>query len=201
MSFIKTKQTKFDTLTDKELVAAILIEKKAALKRQLQEVLYNRYAEKIYFKCLSIVKSKETAKDLAHDIIIKIFTHLNKYSGKSEFYPWVAAVAYNHCITWLNKEKRIKVEDIDGHPSGIIVDDGGEGVAQKVLQEFQLNQLERLFDKIKEVEKIVLLMRYQDGLSVKEIAHILKVGESAVKMRLKRGRDHLAKLLKKENNE
>ena len=39
------------------------------------------------------------------------------------------------------------------------------------------------------------MMRYQDGLSVKEISDTLNVGESAVKMRLKRSRDHLAELI------
>jgi len=44
------------------------------------------------------------------------------------------------------------------------------------------------------------LMRYQDGLSVKAIARALSVGQSAVKMRLKRSRDHLAELLTEHRN-
>lgn len=201
MTFLKTQKTGFDALTDRELVAAILAEQQQLRKRKLQEVLYNRYAERVYFKCYSVVKSTNTAKDLAHDIIIKIFSNLHKYSGKSEFYPWVAAVAYNHCVNWLNKEKRIKFEDFDSHAVNTYVDDGGEEIAHKVLQEVQLNQLERFLGEIKEIERIVLLMRYQDGLPVKRIAAILKVGESAVKMRLKRGRDHLVELIKRNNNE
>ncbi len=200
MTFFKTKKAAFKNLTDEKLVKAILTEQQAEAKRQLQEVLYNRYAEKIYFKCLSIVKSKETAKDLTHDIIIKIFFNLNKYSGRSAFYSWAIAVAYNHCVTWLNKEKRIKLEDIDNHPERLGMKDDGEAIAIKVLEELQLTQLERLFGQLKEAEKIVLLMRYQDGLSIKNIASILEIGQSAVKMRLKRGRDHLVRLVKEEAN-
>jgi len=164
MTFLK-KQRKTENayLTDKQLVKAILSAKDPTIKRQLQEDLYHRFADKIYFKCFNIVKSKEIAKDLTHDIIIKIFFNLGKYSGKSEFYSWVAAITYNHCINWLNKEKKLQVA------------------------------------QLKEAEKIVLLMRYQDGLAVKNIANILKIGESAVKMRLKRGRDHLIRLVKAES--
>lgn len=203
MTFLKTQiaTIKEKKLTDKELVRAIMTEKDLKVKRALQETLYNRYAERIYSKCFSIVKSKEIAKDLTHDIIIKIFFNLNKYSGKSAFYPWVAAVTYNHCINWLNKEKKLKVETIDAHANQLGVEDDGEAIALKMLEEIQLSQLERLFTKLKEAEKIVLLMRYQDGLSIKNIASILNVGESAVKMRLKRGRDHLIALVNTEANE
>lgn len=202
MNFLKTKieTAKDRELTDKELVGAIIAENNLKIKRKLQETLYNRHAEKIYFKCLNIVKSKDTAKDLTHDIIIKIFFNLSKYSGKSDFHFWVAAVAYNHCISWLNKEKKLKVEDIDAYPNQMGADDDGEAIALKMLEELQLSQIERLFTKLKETERIVLLMRYQDGLSVKSIASMLNVGESAVKMRLKRGRDHLIALVNEEEN-
>ncbi len=200
MTFFK-KQKKIENpyLTDKQLVKTILSANDPTIKRQLQEDLYHRFAERIYFKCFSIVKSKEIAKDLTHDIIIKIFFNLGKYSGTSEFYPWVAAITYNHCINWLNKEKKLKIEPIENHAYQIGQDDSGEAIAIKVLEELQLSQLERLFQQLKEAEKIVLLMRYQDGLSVKNIASILKISESAVKMRLKRGRDHLIRLVKEES--
>jgi len=200
MTFLK-KQRKTENayLTDKQLVKAILSAKDPTIKRQLQEDLYHRFADKIYFKCFNIVKSKEIAKDLTHDIIIKIFFNLGKYSGKSEFYSWVAAITYNHCINWLNKEKKLQVAPIEDHAYQIGSDDNGEAIALKMLEELQLSQLERLFQQLKEAEKIVLLMRYQDGLAVKNIANILKIGESAVKMRLKRGRDHLIRLVKAES--
>lgn len=201
MAFIKTHKTTTEALTDEALVAAILVEPKLVEKRKLQEMLYNRYAEVVYFKCFSIVKSKETAKDLTHDIIIKFFLNLHKFSGRASFHTWVIVVAYNHCMNWLKKEKRIQVETIDNYPAHLVADDNGEAIARKILEELQLNQLERVFKKIKEIEKLVLLMRYQDGLSIKNIASVLEIGESAVKMRLKRGRDHLVQLVNKEADE
>ena len=71
----------------------------------------------------------------------------------------------------------------------------------KLLKDLQLNQLEKLFKELKADEKMVLLMRYQDGMSVKQISTSLSIGESAVKMRLKRSRDRLAELLKQAEDE
>ena len=42
------------------------------------------------------------------------------------------------------------------------------------------------------------MMRYQDGMSVKDIAESLGIGESAIKMRLKRSRDRLADLIQEQ---
>ena len=38
-------------------------------------------------------------------------------------------------------------------------------------------------------DKMILLMKYQDDLSIKEISEVLEIGESAVKMRLKRAKE------------
>ena len=73
--------------------------------------------------------------------------------------------------------------------------------SKKFLQELQLDQLEILFRQLKGDDKIILLMRYQDSMSVKQIAATLGIGESAVKMRLKRSRDRLAELLKSSQYE
>ena len=40
-------------------------------------------------------------------------------------------------------------------------------------------------------EKMILLLKYQDNLSVRELSEALDIGESAVKMRLKRAKDKL----------
>ena len=40
-------------------------------------------------------------------------------------------------------------------------------------------------------EKMILLLKYQDSLSIKDLTGVLDIGESAVKMRLKRAKEKL----------
>jgi RNA polymerase sigma-70 factor (ECF subfamily) len=186
----KEKLTAAWQLSDWDIIQKILEGEKYLL-----EILYNRYATKVFHKCLSITKDRDISKDLSHDIIIKIFLNLVKFKGTADFSFWVYSITYNHCMDYLKKKKRIHFDDLASKSSTQISTDEIE-LEHKVLKELRLNQLELLFEELKADEKIILLMRYQDGMSVKEIATTLKVGESAIKMRLKRSRDRLAELIK-----
>jgi len=199
MAFLEKSKSRIKDITDEELVKKILNSKNKKEQRSLQEDLYSRYIKKVFFKCVSIVKNRETAKDLAHDIMVKMFLNLSKFKGEAPFGSWISSITYNHCINFLRKEKKIRFEDIEDIKEKIA--DNVEETEEKELLEMKLNQLEQIFQYLSEDEKLILLMRYQDGMPIKLIATKLKIGESAVKMRLKRSRDHLAKLLKEMTNE
>ena len=198
MTFLEKTKSHTDELSDAELVKKILSASDKKQLRAFQEDLYSRYVKKVFFKCVSIIKNRDTAKDLAHDIMVKMFLNLSKFKGDAPFGSWISSITYNHCINFLRKEKKMRFSDIDELSDKLAIDDEGE---EKQLLEMKLNQLEQIFQYLSEDEKLILLMRYQDGMSVKLISENLKIGESAVKMRLKRSRDHLAKLLKKLTNE
>lgn len=186
-------------MKDEELVKAILRSNNKKEQRQLQEELYNRYAGRVYYKCKSMVKVDAVAKDLSHDILIKVFLQLNKFRGESTFYSWVTVIAYHHCISYLEKEKRLVFDRFESHDYNISADESE--LENKLLEEAQFLDLEKAVKHLKPAERLILMMHYQDGLRVKAIAKKLKIGESAVKMRLKRSREHLAQLIKEMNHE
>jgi RNA polymerase sigma-70 factor (ECF subfamily) len=62
------------------------------------------------------------------------------------------------------------------------------------LMQMQGSQLNKSLEKIPSDEKALILMKYQDDFSIKEIADTLKITESAVKMRLLRSKEKLRKL-------
>jgi RNA polymerase sigma-70 factor (ECF subfamily) len=182
------------SLSDAALVAGI-----KAGNRQLLTELYNRYANRIYFKCLGMVKDKDQARDMAHDIFIKVSTNLHKYEGTADLSFWVYAITYNHCISHLRKAKRLRFDAIDEKLNP--ADEGEHELTEKIVRDLKLTQLKRLIKKLKPEEEMILLMRYQDGMNIKQISGILQIGESAVKMRLKRVRNHLAELFNDPKDE
>jgi RNA polymerase sigma-70 factor (ECF subfamily) len=100
----------------------------------------------------------------------------------------------------LKKQKRFRFDNLEATSFDQIDTDDIE-LENKILKDIQLDQLELLFKELKSDDKMVLLMRYQDGMSVKQISSTLQVGQSAIKMRLKRSRDRLAELLKDAQDE
>lgn len=192
---LTTQLDKSRKISDKEIVEQII----ATGDKELFNILYDRYSNKVYYKCLLLTKDKEVSKDLTHDILIKVFLNISKLTKVTNFSLWIHSITYNHCIDYLRSKNKFKHEDYDEERFENLSEQEIEREQQE-LKEVQLSELEIVFQQLKQDERLVLLMRYQDGLSVKAIAKALSVGESAVKMRLKRSRDHLAELLTEHRN-
>jgi RNA polymerase sigma factor (sigma-70 family) len=153
------------------------------------EHLYDRYADKVYRKCLSFVKDEATAEDYTHDIFMKLILSLSSYKETAKFSTWLYSVTYNYCIDKIRQNKKIQEEALDEDFDGVI-DDSEEAE----MAEMEAKRLHKAMDKISAEERTILMMKYQDDLSIKEIADSLKVSESAVKMRLLRAKEKVRNL-------
>ncbi len=178
-------------LSDEQLVEGIL-----QGEAHLRQILYKRYSNLIFGRCFSLTKDHSVSQDLAHDVFIKIFLKLGTFKGNSKFSLWVHSITYNHCINYLKKKARRSEQSFEETDLEEL-EQVGDDQEEKLLLEMQLQQLERVFQELKPTYKSVLLLYYKDQLSIKEISAVLMMGESAVKMRLKRGRDQLSEEYKK----
>ncbi len=186
---VKITSDKQPALTDEEIVARIL-----GGEQNMLEELYDRFSGRIFHKCLSLIKDREASKDCTHDIMVKIFMNLTKFKGTAAFSLWVHSITYNYCMDYLSKQKRLDFSGYSEYELETVANDD-ESLENKLLQDLKLTQLEVVFERLNTDDKILLMMRYQDGMSVKDIAESLNIGESAIKMRLKRSRDRLADLI------
>lgn len=152
--------------------------------------LYKRYSNKVYFKCYSLLGDYGQAEDATQDVFLKIILNLSRFSQKSKFSTWIYSITYNHCIDQMRRLKKNKlIFSEDGeYPETIEEDDGN------LTTEANLVALQATLDVIDEADRTILIMKYQDNLMVKEIADILSLSESAVKMRLKRAKEKFQKI-------
>ncbi|MEO1515937.1 MAG: RNA polymerase sigma factor [Bacteroidota bacterium] len=149
-------------------------------------LLYNRYIGKVYSKCISLLKDEALAQDAAQEIFVKIYLNLAKFSERSKFSTWVYSITYNYCIDYIRRQKKAKTifsDEMESAPGDI-----AEEVDDRELLEMEIGRLKRVLDEIPPGDKAVLLMKYQDDLSIRDISHILDKTESAVKMKLKRAK-------------
>jgi len=168
-------------LSDEELVRYIIKSKDS----DAFGLIYDRFSEKVFRKCISLIKEQDLAKDLTHDIFLKIFMQLSKFQGKSSFSTWVYRISHNFCIDHLRKIQKQKFDSIDN--IGDISDDDDEK-NEELLFQIKANQLEKVLEHISVESKSLLLMKYQENSSIKEICEILELNEGTVKMRLKRAK-------------
>ena len=125
--------------------------------------------------------------------------NLSKFKMKGPFSLWVQSITYNYCMDHLRKKKRLKTDVVEEEYFSTLASDDSE-LEYKILKEMRINQLETLFKQLTPEERMIMLMRYKDGFSIQRISVTLDIKEGAVKMRLKRCREKLIQLLKKEGH-
>lgn len=172
--------------SDLEIIDRLLQEKDS----KWFTILYDRYAPKIYNKCITLTNDNEIAKDLTHDIFIKAFVNISKFKRNSTFFTWIYAITYNTCIDYLKKSKQyinLPLEDENLPVSQDEIDD-------MELLRMEIKRLRILLDKIPTDDKLILLMKFQDEMTMHEIGQVLDIGESATKMRTSRAKRKLIDL-------
>lgn len=182
------------SLTDEALVEAIV----KTNDTMLFEILYDRYATMVYNKCYGFANGVDEAKDLTQDVFLRVFIKLASFKGKSKFSTWLYAFTYNHCVNYVTRNTAKKIEKKSVSSESIDIQNIGEDVdSTQEFENMRLDQLKLVMELISPDEKMILLLKYQDNLSIKELSEALDIGESAVKMRLKRAKE---KLVRKYDN-
>lgn len=174
-------------LSDEELIRHYLETQDSGYFDQL----YEKYSTKVFSKCISLLKDEGRAQDATQDIFLKIFLNLSKFGGKSKFSTWIYSITYNYCIDLIRKKKKngnIFSDDIERAP------DLAEEVPDSTLLEMEVKKLKIVLDIIPVGDKAVLLMKYQDDMSIREISDTLNKSESAIKMKLKRAKHKAQKV-------
>lgn len=172
-------------LTDEEMIRRYL----PSQPDQCFETLYKRYVKKVYQRCLSMTQDSEKAHDFTHDIFLKVFNKLDDFQGRSSFSTWLYSIAYNYCSDQLRLSKRLSLTALDDNMEENIPEDQETALHEETLQLVRL-----AMNTMSTQERTLLRLKYEDGLSIEEIAELYSIKPSAVKMRLKRTRDKIHRL-------
>jgi RNA polymerase sigma factor (sigma-70 family) len=172
-------------ITDEDLIQRMCDEGNL----RLFSILTDRYERKIYRKSYAMVKDNEQAADLTQEILIKIFMQMYGFRNTAKFSTWVHAITYNTCIDFLRKNKsKLKVALTENLADSIAEMIEGE---KSIPEDVTLEILEVLLDQLSADEKLIMVLKYKEKHSIKDIMGTLGLSESAVKMRLKRARQRV----------
>ena len=180
------KEIKHSELSDEDVVELYL----KTQKEKYFDVLYQRFSGKVFAKCISLLKDEVNAADALQEIFMKIILKLSNFSGKSKLSTWIYAITYNHCIDLVRKNNRRSVQ-LEGEIEKF--DEPIEDVDDSVILETHISRLKEVLDDMKIEDKSILLMKYQDGMSIQEISDNFNKSESAIKMQIKRAKEKFRK--------
>jgi len=173
---------KIKNRSDEDIVRIIL----ATKSHEKYGILYDRYSTHVYHKCLTFVKDSDKAQDLTHDIFLKVFINLSKFNFKSKFSTWLYSISYNFCVDYVRKNSKMTFESEEVLDN--ISDDEDDDANEKELLSIRAKRLQKVLDILPPESKMILLMKYQDDMSIADLMIAFKMKESTIKMRLKRAK-------------
>ncbi|MBD2754144.1 RNA polymerase sigma factor [Spirosoma validum] len=150
------------------------------------ETVYNRYVDQVYRQCLSMTKDSEKAQDFTHDIFIKVFHKLDAFEQRSSLSTWINSIAYNYCADQLRLAKRLQTTSLDEELNGQVSES-----QEAALQEEATQLVNQALASLSKAEQVLLRQKYEEGISLDELAQMHQLSLSAVKMRLKRSREKI----------
>ena len=157
------------------------------------EIIMDKYGGFLFKMCLLMVKNKCDAEDIVQETLIKYFIEEVHFNDENHKENWLIMVSQNNCRDLLKYKKRhaqIPYETVEYCFS-----------CGKEYDEDFLEELIKL-SKLNYKYKSVIMLYYMEEYSIEEVANILGISTSSVKMRLKRGREKMKvayeKLQKKE---
>lgn len=186
-----TLSTSPKSMTDEDIVQEIVLNGRT----ELFGIIYSRYSQKVYRKCVSFTKDLDAAKDLAQDVLVKVFSQLHKFSGRSRFSTWLYAITYNFCVESYRKNSKYHLQAIDENYD---LEEEKEDLEPLMSRS---KHLQRALNQIAEEDRTILMMKYQHDLSIKELTEKFNISDSAVKMRLARARQRVKEIIRQSEKQ
>ena len=181
--------------SDAELVAETLRGSQEAFRE-----LVVRFERPVYALILRMVHDSATAEDLAQDVFVKAYRHLDAYDAQRKFASWLFKIAHNSTIDHLRRAVLDTVplaaeKEEGGDLLAVIADPSVESPAAAVERRDMARALERAIGGLRADYREAVVLRYVEGLSYQEICDVLAQPLGTVKTNLHRARKELAEAM------
>lgn len=165
---------KLVSMTDDQLVSAYMNGKNDAF-----DILLKRHHERIFNYIIRIVRNEDVANDIFQETFVKaIFTiKQNRYTHNGKFPAWISRIAHNLIIDYYRQEKSENLQSSDAQEIDVLnrKDLCERTIEDVIISEQITNDVKYLVNELPPLQKDVLMMRYYQNLSFKEIAEITGV--------------------------
>lgn len=149
----------------------------------LVEELMNTYANDLKRTAYVMLGDHTLAEDVTQETFISFYKNIHQFREQSSYKTYLYRIMVNHAKMYWRKRSLIELDSIE----------------EKVTFEEELVRVLDLNTALRSIKPVyceVITLYYYNQYTVEEIAAILDLSPSNVKMRLKRGREEMKKKLK-----
>ncbi|MFZ2447656.1 MAG: RNA polymerase sigma factor [Syntrophobacteraceae bacterium] len=190
MTFSEDADSRAPTAPEGASPVSILVDRARAGDRSAFEELIVLHQNEIFRLVFFRTRSRMDSEDLTQDIFLAAFKYLPQLKDSDRFRPWLYRIAVNRVRDFHRKKKflaffGITEEMPEGDPADV-APYKNPGALDKVITDEFWAHVRQLSKRFSPMEKEVFFLRFVDNFHLREIAHILKKSESAVKTHLYR---------------
>jgi len=155
----------------------------------LLDRLIEQYQHRLLRYLVYLVGNRELAEDLFQETWIRVLERGDQYDGKHEFSTWLYAVARNLSIDYLRRKSPISLEGLMDNEEHVPLEpaDPRPLAWEVAAQHEQAERISAALVSIPAGYRETVVLRFQEGLSLEEIATVTGVRLGTVKSRLYRG--------------
>lgn len=158
------------------------------------EKLYNHYSRLMFSLAYDILHNQTLAEDALQQSFIKVMDNINKIDEveNPKTKNLLAIISRNIALNIYKKENHIEKSELFDTISDKV------DIESIIIEEDELDRLTELICSLKPIYRDVIILRYSQGYSIKEIAKLLDTKTKTIQKRIERGKEKLKELLNKE---
>lgn len=150
--------------------------------------IYNCHFAKVFRLCKGYVKGDEaTATDLAQEVFMKVWQHRAEFRADASVSTWIYKITVNTCLLQRRKAATNREISTDTWPER--ADEN-----QELATEERMQQLYASIHQLDNTARLIILL-VLDGLPYEDIAGIVGISESLLRVKIHRIKKRLTKLL------
>jgi len=154
--------------------------------------LFEKYKDTVYSIALRYSGDAAAAQDIAQDTFLKLFSAIGSFRGDSNFESWLYRMVVNTCFDQKRRTRRLTplldgILDVLRTPNLSVLDE--------VLRTEMSTYVRSVVDSLPAKQKMVVVLRYTQGLSYEEIAGIVGCSAGTIASRLNRAHKVLERRL------
>ena len=161
------------------------------------EFLMEQYQFRLFRYLLFLTGNREAAEDLFQETWVRVLERGSQYNGRWRFESWLFSISRHLFIDRLRQKKPVSLEALtDAEPGNFEVEATDTPSPFDLLSASQENlRVAEALKRLPAVYREVLALRFQEELSLEEIAAVVGAPASTVKSRLYRGLEALRPML------
>ncbi len=154
--------------------------------------LFDTFADGVYTLAYRITRDRHLAEDVVQETFIKVIRSLVSYRGDGPIAAWIYRIGYREAVA---VTRRRREDPLDPVAVAAEIDRPTESVEEQVLAGELVARLDEAINSLSESVRAAFVLRDVEGLSTTEVAAVLEISASAVKMRLARARESMRRQL------